>query len=265
MRYKLALVKELGKNFHLGKTNADLGIPNYELAVRQHNDYCRALMRSGVYLLRLPTDESNPDSCFVEDTAVITDYGAIITRPGEISRLGEEKIMERVLEIYTPIIDHITEPGRLDGGDVIRADNHYFIGLSRRTNEDGALQLQDILERYGYTSSTINVPKDNLSILHLITGSSYIGGKIFISRPEFTDEYRKLGYKVIEVPEEEKNAANLVLSGDHLLIPYNCPKTKDKLIDLDRYWIVELATSEFRKQDGDLTCLSIRIPKLKYK
>jgi len=36
------------------------------------------------------------------------------------------------------LTEAITPPGTLKDGDVMRAENHYFIGLSARTNEEGA-------------------------------------------------------------------------------------------------------------------------------
>ena len=263
MRYKYALALRPGKSYPFGITEEELGMPDYELTIQQHESYCQALRKGGLYVDVLEAEESFPDSCFVEDTAVITDYGAIITLPGAPSRRGEVKKVEEALRKYVPIIGRIEEPGKLDGGDIVKAENHFFNGLSRRTNEEGARQLQKILRQYDYSFSTIDVPDKKFpnNILHLITGSTYIGRNTFVSLHEFADIYRESGFKVIEVPGEEKHAANLVAINDHLLIPDNCPRTREQLEDFN---LMELETGEFRKQQGSLTCLSIRIPELKF-
>ena len=264
MNYRFAIARKPGRSYPDGITEEELGVPDYELTLQQHDNYCQALRRCRLEVDILEAEEDFPDSCFVEDTAVITDYGAILTHPGALSRKEEVKIMEVPLERYTPIIGRIRNPGILDGGDIVRANNHYFIGLSQRTNKEGAKQLQEILQQYDYTSSTIEVPDKKFpeNILHLITGSTYLEDNIFASLEEFADSYRASGFQVIEVPKEEKHAANLIKINDYLLIPDNCPRNREKL-EFFFPNIIELETSEFRKQQGSLTCLSIRIRELK--
>jgi dimethylargininase len=127
-------------------TSVDLGQPDYELALKQHDAYCRTLQDCGLSLMRLPPDERYPDSTFVEDTAVLTARGAVITQPGAPSRLGEIDAVEPVLQDFFTRFYAIHEEGRLDGGDVCEAGAHFFIGVSRRTNEAGAVQFH--FDRY---------------------------------------------------------------------------------------------------------------------
>ncbi len=77
-----AIVRPPGANFADGLTGVDLGKPDYELALAQHEAYCRTLEACGLSLIRLPPDERYPDSTFVEDTAVLTARGVVITQPG---------------------------------------------------------------------------------------------------------------------------------------------------------------------------------------
>ena len=86
MNYRFAIARKPGRSYPLGITEEELGVPDYELTLQQHESYCQALRKCGLYIDVLEAEEDFPDSCFVEDTAVITDYGAILTRPGAISR-----------------------------------------------------------------------------------------------------------------------------------------------------------------------------------
>src|SRR5260370_42421400 len=140
-----AIVRPPAPNFAEGLTAADLGTPNYRLALRQHEDYCTALEQCGLTLIRLPADARYPDSTFVEDTAVFTERCAILTRPGAPSRAGEVPGIADALADFNPSIFSIKPPGTLDGGDVCEAGNHFYIGISERTNEAGAHQLVELL------------------------------------------------------------------------------------------------------------------------
>jgi dimethylargininase len=248
-QYTKAIVRQPSKNFADGITTSTLGKPSYEKALEQHKAYCEALSKCGVEVILLEADEKYPDSCFVEDTAVVTKEVAIITRPGNPARLGEEIKIKDVLKDYKAI-ETINAPGNLDGGDILRVENHFYIGLTDRTNEDGARQLSAHLQKHGYTSSTI-VVKD---ILHLKTGIAYLGKNNIIA----LDQLSKIinGSNTIILDPSESYSANCLRVNEHLLIPKGFPKSKDQILKLG-YNIIEIEMSEFRKMDGGLTCLSL--------
>ena len=124
-----------------------------------------------------------PSACRIEyiHPAVVNSRVAVISRPGAASRMGEEEEIARVLAGFG-ITESITPPGTLEGGDVLRAENHYFIGLSARTNAEGASQLSAILSKHGFTSSVIRVEAG----LHLKSDIAYLGKGKFISTPAFS-------------------------------------------------------------------------------
>ena len=124
------------------------GKPDYELALVQHDSYIEALKKCGVEVTVLPADEEFPDSCFVEDPAVLTERCAIITNPGAASRNGEkESIREAVRQFYPEeSIESIVSPGTLEGGDVMMCGDHFFVGQSERTNAEGIRQFAEILK-----------------------------------------------------------------------------------------------------------------------
>jgi dimethylargininase len=247
--YPIAIVRKPGRNFSEGITTSNLGKPDFEKALEQHSAYCDALTGCGLELIVLEADERYPDGCFVEDTAIVTGEVAAITRPGAESRLGEEAEISKTLSEFRKI-ETIKFPGTLDGGDILRVENHFFIGISGRTNRDGARQLSAILSKYGYTASETEVE----SGLHLKSGIAYLGKGNFISVEGFSKIAGSSG--IIISDPEESYSANCLAVNDFLVIPKGFPKSKKKIIELG-YNIIELDMSEFRKMDGGLTCLSL--------
>ena len=251
-----AIVRRPGRSFASGLTSVDLGAPVLELALEQHESYCRALEDCGVSLIRLDPDDRYPDSTFVEDTAVLTPRGAVITRPGAASRVGETVEIERVLREYYPALFTIHEPGTVDGGDICEANDRFFIGVSRRTNEAGARQFAAFVAEFGYTSTLIDI-RDVGSILHLKSGLAYLSG----NRMLVIDELQKLNelseFELIGVDAAEAYAANCLVVNQRVLVAEGFPRLLGRLQELD-YETVVLDMSEFQKMDGGLSCLSLR-------
>lgn len=247
-----AVVRKPGSNFAEGISTGGLGKPDFEKALQQHELYCRALEACGLNLIVLEDDPDFPDSPFVEDTAVVTEKVAVITRPGDVKRRGEEIAVKDVLSRFRTL-EHIEPPGTVDGGDILRIGDHFFTGLSGRTNEEGANQLRSILLRYDYTTSTIEVTES----LHLKSDVNYIGKNNIVVTGELADCKEFEGLTKVVVGEHERYAANCLFVNDHLLIPEGYPKIRDTVQSLG-YNTIALAMSEFQKMDGGLTCLSIR-------
>ncbi|MCO6493501.1 MAG: hypothetical protein J5I98_34085 [Phaeodactylibacter sp.] len=145
-----AILRPPATTFATGITTASLGQPGYEKALEQHRAYCAALRQNGLELILPDADERYPDGCFVEDTAIVTEELAILCRPGAASRRGEVAAVAEVLAEYRPLAT-IKPPGTVDGGDILRVDNHFFIGRSKRTNAEGARQLAGMLSECGFT------------------------------------------------------------------------------------------------------------------
>jgi len=250
-----AIVKEPCASFASGLTT-DLGNPDQEIALRQHQAYCEVLESCGLKLIRLPPDDQYPDSTFVEDTALLTDRGAVLTRPGADSRRGEVENMAPVVRKYFRHVYSIEEPGTLDAGDVCEAGEHFFIGVSRRTNEHGARQLAGRLDSLGYSSSLIDI-RGLSNILHLKSGIASLSDKRLVviealrNVPEFS------GYDLICLNSTEEYAANCLSLNGRILIASGFPGVKREL-ELLGYPTVSLDMSEFQKMDGGLSCLSLR-------
>lgn len=266
-----AIVRPPAANFCEGLTTAALGAPDYHRALEQHVAYCSALAQCGLELIKLEADERYPDSCFVEDAALIIgrqpnapDEGvtvtggqfAIIARPGALSRQGEIDSMREVLSRSFPSLSEIQSPGTLDGGDVCEAGTHFFIGISERTNEDGARQLAQILASNGFTYSLVNT-RGISGLLHLKSGLACPGDNTLIVIRELAKRAEFRNYDLIQVDPGDEYAANCMAVNGRVLIAAAYPRFEAKLRALG-YETIALEMSEFRKMDGGLSCLSLR-------
>jgi dimethylargininase len=247
-----AIVRRPGPEFSRGITTAALGIPDYELALEQHRRYCEALEACGLELIILEPDSAHPDSPFIEDTAVVTEQVAVIARPGAERRRGEEPAVAEVLSAHRPI-ERIESPGTLDGGDVLQVGKRFFVGLSDRTNFEGARQIGSILTSHGYSVMVIPVGE----MLHLKSGVNHAGGDALAVTGGLSKLSAFSSFDLVRVPEDEAYAANCLFVNSRLLVAAGFPRALAAFERLGRE-LIQLDVSEFRKMDGGLTCLSIR-------
>ena len=239
-----------------GITSApELGKPIYEKALQQHDTYIEAMKQCGVEVTVLEADERYPDSCFVEDPALITRKCAIITNPGAASRNGEKNEIIGAVKKFFPEdkIEYIKDPGTLEGGDVMMVGDTFYVGLSARTNAEGIRQLTEILNKYGL--ECIQVPLEK--VLHLKTGVNYIENNNMLVSGEFIEKPEFEKYNKIVIPEDEAYAANCIWVNDTVIVPEGYPAVLKAVQDAG-YKTLLVDTSEFRKIDGGLSCLSLR-------
>lgn len=253
--FQNAIVRTPSSSLIQGLTSSShLGTPNYQLALTQHQNYIHALTTCGVEVTTLPAIDAYPDACFVEDTALLTQQFALLTRPGAPSRQGEVKeIKETITHFFKNRISQITDPGTLEAGDVLQIESHFFIGLSERTNLEGAQQMMAEVSQRGYTASTIELKH----YLHLKTGVSYLAQNIILVSGELIGHPALNEFKQIIVPREEEYAANCIMVNGTVLLPQGYPHTKAQIIQ-SGFPVIEIDVSEFRKIDGGLSCLSLR-------
>lgn len=256
MRFVHAIVCPPAPNFAEGLTTVDLGVPDYARALAAHELYCQALRDCRVFVEYLDADPRYPDSTFVEDTAILTPNMAIFTNPGAPSRAGEVEAVADALTSWYRSGDRIDDPGTLDGGDVCDADSHCLIGISARTNEDGAAQLSRLLARQGYRCDCIDI-RSTPGILHLKSGIAYIGDNRMVVIDALADHPALADYELVRVDPEEAYAANCVRVNDRILFPAGFPRLAARLRGLG-YTLIELDMAEFQKMDGGLSCLSLR-------
>jgi dimethylargininase len=261
MSFKNVIVRRPCKAVCDGITSApELGKPDYEKALQQHDAYIEALKQCGVEVTVLPALDEYPDSCFVEDTCVLTRECAIMDNPGAGTRNGEAAEMEPTIRQFFPEdrIEHIVAPGTLEGGDVMMVGDHFYVGRSARTNEEGIRQFIAILEKYGLSGS--EVPLEH--VLHLKTGVNYIENNNMLVSGEFVEKPDFADFNKIEIPEDEAYAANCIWMNGTVIVPEGYPAVLAAVQNAG-YKTLVVDTSEYRKIDGGLSCLSLRFTALK--
>ncbi|MDR7870942.1 MAG: arginine deiminase-related protein [Tissierellaceae bacterium] len=257
--YTNIIVRTPSKSMIEGLRREYSGDPDYDKALEQHAAYVDALRSLGLVVDVLPPLEEYPDSCFVEDVAVVTEKMAIITNPATESRNGEKEFIVEALKKYYPEdkIHYITE-GYVEGGDIVRAEDHFYLGGSTRSNEAGRKQFIEILEQYGYTGSVVETNNG----LHIGSDMMYIKNNNMVISGEFVDNQVFEKYNKIIASEEEAYAANCAWINDTVIMAQGYPNIVQNIKDLG-YDVITLDNSEFKKIDGSITCLSLRFKALK--
>ena len=252
-KFTKAIVRKPCPEMVHGITSANLGKPDFALALEQHNNYISALKECGLNVTVLEALTDFPDSTFIEDVALCTSEFALITNPGAPERNGEKSSIREPLLKFFSVIEEINPPGTLDAGDVMMAGNDFYIGISERTNNEGAEQLINILQKYGMAGTKVPLS----TMLHLKTGLSYLEKNNLLVSGEFINNPAFKNFSRIIVDEEESYSANSLWVNGKVIVPKGHPNTKSQ-IENAGYTTIEIDVSEFQKLDGGLSCLSLR-------
>lgn len=252
--YTHIIVRTPSKSMVKGLRRENIGEPDYEKALLQHQANIDALESLGLVVDVLPPLEEFPDSCFVEDVATVTEKMAIVTNPREESRNGEKEYIVETLKKYYPQEHiHFITKGYVEGGDVVRAENHFYLGNSTRSDDAGRKQFIEILEKYGYTGSV----EDTNSGLHIGCDMMYIKNNNMVITGDLVKDPAFDNFNKVIASKEEAYAANVAWINGTVLMAAGYPNLEKKIKDLG-YSVIALDNSEFKKIDGSITCLSLR-------
>ena len=231
-------------------THLDRNPIDVELARKHHQAY-EAALADGCRIERLPAADELPDSVFVEDTAIVVDEVAVITRPGAESRRPETTSVATALRNYRELV-FIEPPAILDGGDFLRIGRKVFVGQSTRTNAEGFRQLSAALIPFGYSVQAVT-PRGCLHLKSAVTAFSDDG---VVINPEWVDASMFKGMQVITINPSEPSAANVLRIGDVALCAATFPRTAQRLRDAGMN-VRMVDVSELAKAEGALTCCSV--------
>jgi dimethylargininase len=231
---------------HLAREPIDIG-----RARAQHAAYEEALRALGCRVERLPARPELPDAVFVEDTAVVVEEHAVITRPGAASRRAETESMAQALATYRTVAVQ-NAPATLDGGDVLRRGRRLFVGRSRRSNEAGVASLRSALEPFGYSVTAVDFD----GCMHLQSAVTEVAPGMLLLNPAWVAPGAFGAARVIEVDPQEPFAANGLPVADSLLFPTAFPRTRRRLEEAGLR-VVDVDLSELAKAEGAVTCCSI--------
>ena len=232
---------------HISRTPVDVA-----LARAQHAAYASALAAGGWVIRQVPAADDCPDSVFIEDTVVICEDLAVLTRPGAAARRAEVAGAAQAVRSLGLRTACIQAPGVLDGGDVLQVGHTVYAGRGGRTNGEGIRQLRSLLGPLGRT--VIAVPLRN--VLHLKSAVTALPDGTFLLLPELVPA----GLFPAVRPVTEQGGCHVVpLGGDCVLIAASAPRTAGLLDDLG-FTPVVVDISEFEKLEGCVTCLSVLLP-----
>jgi dimethylargininase len=221
------------------------------LARAQHCAYESALRDAGYVVERLPSTDQMPDSVFVEDIALVLDELAVVTRPGAPSRRAETPAVAEALAKYRPLVV-IQEPGTVDGGDVLVVGQEVFVGLSTRTNDAAAGQLDSMLRPHGYHVHVIEVH----GCLHLKSAVTRLCDDRLLVNPGWIDTQALGAFSLIEVDPGEPSAANALALDDRIMYPTSFPRTAERLEQCG-FRVHRVDAGEVAKAEGAVTCCSL--------
>lgn len=231
---------------HMPRVAIDVAV-----ARAQHAEYERALASLGCSVRRLPAGPEMADAVFVEDTAVVFDEIAIITRPGAESRRAEIAQVEETLKHHR-LLGHIEAPGTVDGGDVLLAGRAVFVGASSRTNRAGIEQLRRLVEYFGYSLEAVDVR----GCLHLKSAVTVLSDGTLLMNREWVRPDAFGALDIVDVHADEPRGANIVRVDDQLLYSAAFPRTRERL-EHRGHRVMCVDVSEIAKAEGAMTCCSL--------
>ena len=248
----VALVREVSPSLesceltHLAREPLDVG-----RARAQHRAYAAVLARLGCDVRWIPEAPDLPDAVFVEDTAVVVDEIAVVTRPGAASRRSETATVAAALAAYRRVVT-VAAPATLDGGDVLRVGRTVYVGRSERTNPEGIAQLEQHLAPFGYRVLAASVH----GCLHLKSAVTEVADSTLLYNPAWVDPGTFHDVSMLPIDPAEPFAANGLRIGTSLVYPNAFPRTRARMeqrgIDVS---VVEV--SELAKAEGAVTCCSL--------
>jgi dimethylargininase len=250
----LALTREISPSIvsceltHLDRTPIDLA-----RARAEHEAYEAALRECGCRVQRLPADAAMADSVFIEDTAVVLDEVAIITRPGAASRRVETVAVREALREHRTLRE-LTAPAMLDGGDVLRIGRRLLVGVGPRSNDEGRRQLASFVAPHGYSVEAVPFA----GCLHLKTAATLVADDTVVFNPEWVDAAALGVAQTIAVDPAEPFAANAVRLGDLAIYPAEFTRTRARL-ERAGIQVRTVPAAELAKAEGGVTCCSLLV------
>jgi dimethylargininase len=250
---KLALVRRPSPRLADGLLTHMERVPvDVDLAMRQWEGYVAALQSCGWQTIEVPPAPDCPDSAFIEDTMVVYRDTAVMARPGADERKPEVPAAEATVAALGYRIVHITAPGTLDGGDVLKVGHTIYVGHSARTNLEGIAQLRAALEPLGATVVKVSVTE----VLHLKSAVTALPDSTIIGWEPAIDDISVFP-RFLRMPEES-GAHVVLLDEDRVLLSADCPRSQVLLRSAGLVPVL-VDISEFIKLEGCVTCLSVRL------
>jgi dimethylargininase len=220
-------------------------------AIAQHDAYETLLQSLGATIIRVAAAPELPDAVFIEDTAIVLDEVAVMTRPGALARRGESAAVTPVLATYRTVVA-MEAPATLDGGDVMRVGRKLYVGRSSRTNDDGIQALQRLVGEYDYRV----VPTGFTGCLHLKSAVTTVADDVLLMNPAWVEASAFPGCDVLSIDAGEPGGANALRIGGAVVYSSQFPRTL-AMLERRGLRVASLDYSELAKAEGAVTCCSL--------
>jgi dimethylargininase len=231
---------------HVSRTPIDVAH-----AREQHAAYESTLASLGCEIRRIPADDRYPDAVFIEDTAIVLDELAVITRPGAESRRGELNAVVAILGEYRTLA-RIEAPATIDGGDMLQLDDVLYVGRTLRTSDEGIAQLRELIAPHGYRVVAVDVN----GCLHLKSAVTRVDADALLMNRRWVSPSLFDGWRIIDVDDAEPAAANALRIGESVIFPEELTRTRRKL-EAEGIEVIAVPASELAKAEGGVTCCSV--------
>ena len=217
----------------------------------QHRAYEACLASLGCEIRQIPADDRYPDAVFIEDTAIVLDELAIMTRPGAESRRGEVDAVAEVLGRYRMLVS-IDAPGTIDGGDVLQLDGVLYVGRTPRTNARGIDHLRELVAPHGYRVEAVSVD----GCLHLKSAVTRVSSDALLMNRDWVSPAQFIDWRIIDVDPSEPAAANALQIGDRVVFPEELARTRRRL-EGEGIDVRPVPASQLALAEGGVTCCSL--------
>jgi dimethylargininase len=225
---------------------------DFNRAIEQHQNYQHLRRSLGVSVTEIPAQDDCPDCCFIEDTSLVLDELAVVTRPGSETRRREVEGVLPCIGKYRHEIVTIESRATLEGGDVLRVGRNLFVGLTERTNREGIQSLRGFVAPHGYVVQAVDVR----GALHLKSVCTAVNERTILAESSRLDLRPFKGFDIIEVPPEEWMAANILLINRTVCMHSGFGQTQ-RLLQRRGFNVRTVDISEFLKAEAGLTCMSL--------
>ncbi len=248
-----AIVRQPSHSVIHGLTSQPGAPPTFEAVAAEHRQYVQALQHCGLQVETLAPLEDFPDSIFVEDPALVFGDAAVLLRPGAPTRLAESQHLAEALRRRFGTVLQMKR-GFADGGDMLLTPGGLLIGLSRRTDREGARELAGLLRQIGIESRIAETPQGTL---HLKSDCAMLADDLILCTPALAAAAPLGGLRKLLVPQGEERAANSLRLNSTVLVGEHFPATAE-LLHSEGFTVVRVPVTAIGRLDAGLSCMSLR-------
>ncbi len=177
----------------------------------QHDAFSAALRSEGVEVVTIGEPAAGRmKSCYTRDAVAAVGGGAIVMRLGPRIRRGEELPVTRTLaRLGCPILRTISGTGIAEGGSFAWINKKTaVIGLSSRVNEEGARQIEEVLNSQGVALIKVALTGYRLHIdgLFVMIAPDLALANITLLPFWFLEKLREMRIHLVEIHHEDDSS-----------------------------------------------------------